>query len=67
MQGRNDFGKVGYNGPCPPPGKTHRYFFRLYALDTTLALQPGASRKELDSAMKGHILGTAEHMGTFRR
>ena len=67
MQGRNDFGKVGYNGPCPPPGKTHRYFFRLYALDAKLTLQPGATRQQLDVAMKGHILGRAEHMGTFRR
>lgn len=67
LQGKNDFGKVGYNGPCPPPGKTHRYFFRLYALDSKLALKPGATRKELDDAMKGHILGKAEHMGTYRQ
>ena len=67
LQGQNDFGKVGYNGPCPPPGKTHRYFFRLFALDAKLTLPPGATRKELDAAMKGHILGTAEHMGTYRR
>ncbi|MDR3748381.1 MAG: YbhB/YbcL family Raf kinase inhibitor-like protein [Acidobacteriota bacterium] len=66
-QGRNDFRKVGYNGPCPPPGKTHRYFFRLYALDGKLDLRPGASRAELDAAMKGHILGQAEYVGTFRR
>jgi len=66
-QGRNDFRKVGYNGPCPPPGKTHRYFFRLYALDGKLDLAPGASRAELDAAMKGHILGQAEYGGTFRR
>lgn len=67
LQGRNDFGKSGYNGPCPPPGKTHRYFFRLYALDANLTLQPGATRQELDAAMKGHIIGKAEHMGTYRR
>jgi Raf kinase inhibitor-like YbhB/YbcL family protein len=66
-QGRNDFRKTGYYGPCPPPGKTHRYFFRLYALDTTLNLSPGASRGQLDEAMKGHILGEAEYIGTFRR
>jgi len=66
-QGRNDFRKVGYNGPCPPPGKPHRYFFRLYALDAKLDLAPGATRQELDSAMKGRILGEAEYMGTFRR
>jgi Raf kinase inhibitor-like YbhB/YbcL family protein len=67
LQGRNDFEKTGYNGPCPPPGKTHRYFFRLYALDANLTLQPGATRQELDAAMKGHILGKTEHMGTYRR
>jgi len=67
MQGRNDFGKVGYNGPCPPPGKTHRYFFRLYALDAMLTLPPGASRRQLDAAIKGHIVGRDEHMGTYRR
>ena len=67
MQGRNDFRKVGYNGPCPPPGNTHRYFFRLYALDVKLTLPPGTTRQELDAAMKGHILAQAEHKGTFRR
>jgi len=67
MQGRNDFGKTGYNGPCPPPGHTHRYYFRLYALDVKLSLPPGTKRKELDAAMQGHILAQAEHMGTFRR
>jgi Raf kinase inhibitor-like YbhB/YbcL family protein len=66
-QGRNDFGSIGYNGPCPPPGKTHRYFFRLYALDAKLALQPGATRQQLEAAMKGHVIGKAEHMGTYRR
>ena len=67
LQGRNDFGKTGYNGPCPPSGKTHRYFFQLYSLDTKLTLEPGASRQQLDAAMKGHILGKAVHMGTYRR
>jgi len=66
-QGKNDFRNIGYNGPCPPPGKPHRYFFRLYALDTKLDLAPGATRQELDSAMKGHLVGEAEYMGTFRR
>jgi Raf kinase inhibitor-like YbhB/YbcL family protein len=66
-QGTNDFRKIGYNGPCPPPGKPHRYFFRLYALDAKLNLAPGATRQELDAAMKGHVLGEAEYMGTFRR
>jgi len=66
-QGRNDFGKIGYNGPCPPPGKTHRYFFRLYALDSKLDLHAGATRTQLDTAMRGHILAKAEYMGTFKR
>ncbi len=67
QQGRNDFGRVGYNGPCPPGGQTHRYFFRLYALDGRLSLPPGASRAELDLAMKGHVVGEAEYMGTFHK
>jgi Raf kinase inhibitor-like YbhB/YbcL family protein len=65
-EGRNDFGRVGYGGPCPPPGKPHRYFFKLYALDTKIALEPGASRQQLEAAMKGHTLAHAEVMGTFR-
>ena len=67
LQGKNDFGKIGYNGPCPPPGKPHRYFFRLYALDTKLALRSGADRHALDQAIKGHILAQTELMGTFGR
>lgn len=66
-QGKNDFGGVGYGGPCPPPGKAHRYYFRLYALDRQLGKRPGIRRAELDEAMKGHILGTGELMGTFQR
>ncbi len=66
-QGRNDFRRIGYGGPCPPPGKPHRYFFRLYALDEKAGLKPGASRHELEQAMQGHILATAEWMGTYRR
>jgi hypothetical protein len=66
-QGRNSFRKIGYNGPCPPPGKPHRYFFRLYALDEKLELAPGASSSDLQQAMKGHVLGQAEYMGTYRR
>ena len=66
-QGRNSFRKVGYNGPCPPAGQTHRYFFRLYALDTKLDLTAGASREQLDAAMKGHVLAQAEYMGTFHK
>jgi len=65
-QGRNGFGKIGYGGPCPPLGQTHRYFFRLYALDTKLDLA-GAQRSALDSAMEGHILAQSEYMGTFHK
>jgi len=66
-QGKNDFGRIGYGGPCPPPGKPHRYYFRIYALDTSLALKASASRGELEDAMKRHVLTQAEWMGTFRR
>ena len=66
-QGRNDFGKIGYNGPCPPPGKPHRYFFKLYALDTTLNLNVGAKKADVERAMQGHILAHAELMGTYQR
>jgi len=66
-QGKNDFKRVGYGGPCPPPGKPHRYFFRLYALDAKLGLKAGASRSELERAMKGHILSQTELMGTYGR
>jgi Raf kinase inhibitor-like YbhB/YbcL family protein len=51
LQGRNDFRKIGYNGPCPPPGKLHHYYFKLYALDSKLQLQGGAGKKEVESAM----------------
>jgi Raf kinase inhibitor-like YbhB/YbcL family protein len=66
-QGKNSFEKVGYNGPCPPAGQTHRYYFRLYALDTKLSLPAGASRDQLDAAMQGHVLAQAEYMGTFHK
>jgi Raf kinase inhibitor-like YbhB/YbcL family protein len=66
-QGTNDFNAIGYGGPCPPPGKPHRYFFRLYALDKLLDLKPGATRQELERTMKGRNLSQAEWMGTFRR
>jgi Raf kinase inhibitor-like YbhB/YbcL family protein len=65
--GRNSFRKIGYNGPCPPPGKPHRYFFRLYALDGKLDLAPGANSSDLQEAMKGHVISQAEYMGTYRR
>jgi hypothetical protein len=66
-QGTNDFSRIGYSGPCPPPGKPHHYFIRLYALDAKLDLRPAATRKELDSAMQGHILAQGELMGRFQR
>jgi Raf kinase inhibitor-like YbhB/YbcL family protein len=66
-QGRNDFKRIGYGGPCPPPGKTHRYFFKLYALDARLDVKAGASRTELELAMKRHVLSLTELMGTYRR
>ncbi len=62
VEGINDFRKIGYGGPCPPSG-THRYFFRVYALDKQLELKAGASRKELESAMIGHIIAEGELMG----
>lgn len=66
-QGMNDFRRMGYGGPCPPPGPAHRYYFRIYALDNTLDLQAGASRKDLDRAMRGHILAEAALMGRYQR
>jgi Raf kinase inhibitor-like YbhB/YbcL family protein len=66
-QGRNDFRKLGYGGPCPPAGKPHRYFFKLYALDRKLDLKPGASKQELEQAMQGHVLGQAELFGKYQR
>jgi Raf kinase inhibitor-like YbhB/YbcL family protein len=66
-QGVNDSGDVGYGGPCPPRGGPHRYYFRLYALDSTLNLAPGINRSDLDQAMAGHILAEATLMGTYQR
>jgi hypothetical protein len=66
-QGVNDFPQTGYGGPCPPPGKPHRYFFHLFALDTILALRAPVRRQGLDAAMQGHVLAQAELMGTFGR
>jgi Raf kinase inhibitor-like YbhB/YbcL family protein len=66
-QGRNDFGRIGYGGPCPPPGRPHRYFFRVFALDTRLDLKPGATREELERAMQGHVLAQGELMGRYGR
>ena len=66
-QGQNDFHKIGYNGPCPPPGKPHRYYFKLFALDAPLQLKPGADRKELDSAMKSHVIAQTDFMARYGR
>ncbi len=66
-QGTNDFKRIGYGGPCPPQGKPHRYFFRIYALDSTLTLTPGATRKELLKAIEGHAIGEGVLMGTYGR
>ena len=66
-QGRNDFRKIGYGGPCPPPGRPHRYFFKLYALDAVLGLEPGLTKKALLKVMEGHILEEARIIGKFKR
>ena len=66
VQGRTDFGRLGYGGPCPPSG-THRYFFKLYALDIELNLPKGSIKKELEKAMQGHIIENTELMGTYKR
>jgi len=64
--GKNSSGNMRYDGPCPPSG-THRYFFKLYALDSALSLSPGATKEQLLNAMKGHILAQGELMGTFSK
>jgi Raf kinase inhibitor-like YbhB/YbcL family protein len=66
-QGTNDFRRIGYGGPCPPPGGAHRYFFKVYALDTALGLDPGASKSDVERAMEGHILAEGRLMGTYQR
>jgi len=66
-QGINDFRRLGYGGPCPPPGKPHRYFFKLYALDAVTDLKPGATKQELLKAMESHVLAEGQLMGTYQR
>ncbi len=66
IQGKNDSGKIGYMGPCPPSG-THRYYTRLYALDTELKLEPGVSQERVEQAMSGHVLEHAELMGKYSK
>ena len=65
-QGINDFRRIGYGGPCPPSG-THRYFFKLYALDTMLDLPASTTKQDLEKGMQGHTLAQAELMGRYRR
>jgi len=65
-QGRNDFGRTGYGGPCPPPGPAHRYFFKLFALNTVLTLE-NPTKSRLEKAMAGHIVAQAELVGRYRR
>ncbi len=66
MQGKNDFGKYGYGGPCPPSG-THRYFFKLYALDTMITIQDDVIKSVLLESMKGHILAQGELEGKYSK
>jgi Raf kinase inhibitor-like YbhB/YbcL family protein len=67
LQGITDFRRPGYGGPCPPPGRPHRYYFKLYVLDTTLDLPAGSTKQELERAMNGHILARGELMGKYGR
>ena len=66
VQGKNDFGDVGYGGPQPPSG-THRYYFKIFALNSPLDLKPGAKRKEVDAAMKGHVIAQGQLMGRYSK
>ncbi len=66
-QGMNDFHRLGYGGPCPPSGKAHRYFFKLYALDAILDLKPGVTKDDLLKAMNGHVLAQGQLTGTYQR
>lgn len=66
-EGVNGFRKTGYGGPCPPRGTTHRYFFRVYALNANLGLKPGATKAELENAMQGHVLAQGQLMGKYGR
>ncbi|MBI2623513.1 MAG: YbhB/YbcL family Raf kinase inhibitor-like protein [Candidatus Liptonbacteria bacterium] len=67
IEGTNSAAKIGYTGPCPPPGKPHHYFFKVYALDADMDLMPGATRQEFEEALAGHVLAEAELMGTYAR
>ncbi len=67
VQGKNSFGKIGYNGPCPPHGQTHRYFFKVYGLDTELSLKAGSTKDQLVKAMEGHVVQYGETFVTYGR
>ena len=67
MQGTNGWGQVGYRGPAPPPGKPHRYYFTVYALDEALPLEPELNKEALLAAIEGHVLATGQFMGTYQR
>lgn len=67
IQGQNSWGKTGYNGPCPPKGSIHRYFFKLYALDTMLSLNSSATKEDVEKAMKGHVLAETHLSGRYSR
>lgn len=66
-QGKNDFGRVGFGGPCPPTGPFHRYYFTLLALDVKLGLPAGASKADVDAAVKGHVLASSRLMGRYKK
>ena len=66
-QGKNDFGRLGYGGPCPPPGRAHRYYFKLFAMDKRLDLRAGADRSALEAAGRRHVLAQAQWMGIYKR
>lgn len=67
IHGRNDFGNLGYGGPCPPPGPAHRYFFKLYAVDNEVVLPPGATKTDVMAAIEGHVLAEGQLMGRYGR
>jgi Raf kinase inhibitor-like YbhB/YbcL family protein len=67
LQGRNGFDRVGYGGPRPPAGESHRYVFKLFALDDRLELEPGIARAELEQAMQGHVLASTELVARYKR
>ena len=67
VQGKNSFGRIGYTGPCPPKGQTHRYFFKVYGLDTDISLAAGATKDQLIRAMEGHVVQYGETFVTYGR